>query len=100
MQWAGECIQDEVATLRGITCLIGNILKQLPPVIALAALAMVIMAGIRLVSAGADPKAYASAMQTFQWAVIGLILLSGAWLILILIERFTGAPVTQFGIPQ
>ena len=51
---------------------------------------MVIMAGIRLVSAGADSKAYASAMQTFQWAVIGLILLSGAWLILILIDRLTG----------
>ena len=99
MQWAGECIQDEVATLRGITCLISNLLRPLPAIIALAALAMVIMAGIRLVSAGADPKAYASAMQTFQWAVIGLILLSGAWLILILIERTTGAPVTQFGLP-
>lgn len=99
MQWAGECIQDEVATLRGITCLIGNLLRPLPAIIALAALAMVIMAGIRLVSAGADPKAYASAMQTFQWAIIGLILLSGAWLILILIERLTGAPITQFGLP-
>jgi len=99
MQWAGECIQDEVATLHGITCLIGNLLRPLPAIIALAALAMVIMAGIRLVSAGADSKAYASAMQTFQWAVIGLILLSGAWLILILIERLTGAPVTQFGLP-
>ena len=99
MQWAGECIQDEVATLHGITCLISNLLRPLPAIIALAALAMVIMAGIRLVSAGADPKAYASAMQTFQWAVIGLILLSGAWLILILIERLTGAPITQFGLP-
>ena len=91
--------EGAVATLGGIVCIIKNILYQLPYVIALAALAMVIMAGIRLVSAGADPKAYASAMQTFQWAVIGLILLSGAWLILILIERFTGAPVTQFGLP-
>ncbi len=99
MPWSGECIQDEVATLKGITCLIGNLLRPLPAIIALAALAMVIMAGIRLVSAGADPKAYASAWQTFQWAIIGLILLSGAWLILILIERLTGAPVTQFGLP-
>lgn len=97
---AAGCAQQDVVTLGGITCIVKNLLYQIPYVIALAALAMVIMAGIRLVSAGADPKAYASAMQTFQWAVIGLILLSGAWLILVLIERFTGAPVTQFGIPQ
>ena len=99
MQWGAECQQEGVATLGGIVCVIRNLLTPLPAIIALAALAMVIMAGIRLVSAGADPKAYASAMQTFQWAVIGLILLSGAWLILILIERLTGAPITQFGLP-
>ena len=100
MQWTEECVQDGVATLGGIVCVIRNLLTPLPAIIALAALAMVIMAGIRLVNAGADPKAYASAFSTFQWAIIGLILLSGAWLILVLIERFTGAPITQFGLPQ
>ena len=60
---------------------------------------MIIWAGIRIINSGADPKAYASAMATMQYAIIGIILLSGAWLILVLIERFTGAPVTQFGIP-
>ena len=99
MDWSAECVQDGVATLLGITCVIKNLLGPLPGIIALAALAMVIMSGIQLINAGGDPKAYASSMQTFQWAVIGLILLSGAWLVLVLIERFTGAPVTQFGIP-
>lgn len=99
MQWTEQCVQDGVATLGGIVCLIGNLLRPLPAIIALAALAMVIMAGIKLINAGADPKAYASAWSTFQWAIIGLILLSGAWLILVLIERLTGAPVTQFGLP-
>ena len=99
MEWTGQCVQDEVATLGGIVCLVKNLLFQLPFVIVLAALAMVIMSGIRLVTAGADPKAYSSAFSTFQWAVIGLIFLSGAWLILVLIERFTGAPITQFGLP-
>lgn len=99
MQWTEKCVQEGVATLGGIVCLIRNLLTPLPAIIALAALAMVIMAGIKLVSAGADPKAYASALSTFQWAIIGLILLSGAWLILVLIERLTGASVTQFGLP-
>lgn len=100
MTWTADCVQDGVATLGGIVCVIKNIIAPLPGVIALAALAMVILAGIRLVMAGADPKAYASAWSTFQWALIGLLLLSGSWLVLIIIERLTGAPVTQFGIPQ
>lgn len=92
-------MQEGVATLLGITCVIKNLLSPLPAIIALAALIMVIFSGIRLVNAGADPKAYSSAISTFQYAIIGLILLSGAWLILVIIERFTGAPVTQFGTP-
>lgn len=100
MPWAPECSQQGVATLIGITCIIRNLLKPLPPIIALAALGMVIWSGIRIINSGADPKAYASAMATLQYAIVGIVLLSGAWLILVLIERFTGAPVTQFGIPQ
>lgn len=99
MPWAPECVEQGVATLIGITCIIRNLLKPLPALIALAALGMVIYAGIRIISAGADPKAYASALATLQYAIIGIILLSGAWLILVLIERFTGAPVTTFGLP-
>ena len=100
MPWSAECVEQGVATLLGITCIVKNLLRPLPAIIALAALGMVIWAGIRVISAGPDPKAYASAMATLQYAVIGLILLSGAWLILVIIERRTGAPVTQFGIPQ
>lgn len=99
-EFSGECIKDGVATIRGITCLIGNIISPLPAIIALAAVAMIIMAGIRLVSAGSDPKAVSSAWQTFTWAIIGLILLSVAWLVLVIIENLTGAPVTEFGFPN
>ncbi len=97
--FSGPCQEQGVATIVGITCVIKNILNPLPAIIALAALAMVIWAGIQIINSGADPKAYASAMATMQYAIIGIILLSSAWLILVLIERFTGAPVTQFGIP-
>ncbi len=99
MPWAPECSLQGVATLIGITCIIRNLLKPFPVIIALAALGMVIWAGIRLINSGADPKEYASAIATFQYAIIGIALLSGAWLVLVLIERFTGAPVTTFGIP-
>jgi len=98
--WANDCVAgpgNDVATIRGLACVIENLLKPLPALIALAALIMLILSGIRLTLSGSDPKAMASAWQTFTWAIIGIILLAGAWLILIAIEKFTGAPVTNFG---
>ncbi|HCQ31687.1 TPA: hypothetical protein DIU27_04895 [Candidatus Collierbacteria bacterium] len=88
----------EVATIQGITCLLKNVLQPLPALLALVAVGIIIMAGIRLTTAGSDPKAVASAWSMFTWAVIGLILLAVVWLALVLIENFTGAKVTQFGI--
>ncbi len=99
--WTGPCVTElDVATIRGIVCLIQNIITPLPAIIILAALGMVIFAGVKIINSGDDPKALASAWQTMTWAVLGIILLSAIWLAFVAIEKFTGAPVTQFGIPQ
>lgn len=102
--FTSECLGTgegaDVATLNGITCLIGNLISPLPVIIALAAVIMIIIAGIRLTAAGSDPKAVSSAWQTFTWAIIGLVLLSVAWLVLVIIENVTGAKVTEFGFPS
>jgi len=90
----------DVVTIRGITCIIKNILKPIPSLIALTAFGMLLVGGVKIMTAGSDPKAYASGMQTIMWAVIGIILLSVVWLILVTIEKFTGAKVTNFGIPK
>lgn len=89
----------DVASINGITCLIQNILSPVPALMALVAIGMLILAGIRLMTAGAEPKAIASAWSMFTWAIIGLVLLAGVWLVLVIIENFTGAPVTKFGLP-
>ncbi len=57
---------------------------------------MIIIAGIRIMTAGNDPKALDAAWKTFAWAVIGIILLAGSWFIIIAIQKFTGANVTEF----
>lgn len=111
--WTGDCVkympmtglpngdtETPVATLRGITCLVKNFLNPFPALIVLAALCMVIFAGYKIVSAGADPKAMASGMQTLTYAVIGIVLLSGVWLIFVTIKQITGVDVTQFGLPN
>ncbi len=93
--WTGDCVSDGVATIQGLTCVLKNVISPLPALIALAAVGMIIMAGLRIINAGSDPKALAGAWSSFTYAIIGLILLSAVWLILILIKNFTGADVTN-----
>ena len=96
--WTSECVTTEgVATIQGIGCVIENLLNPIPALVALAALIMLIISGIRLMFAGSDPKAFAAAWKTFTWAIVGIILLAGAWLIIVAIEKFTGAKVTELG---
>jgi len=95
----GTNIAEDVATIRGIECVVFNLLRMIPSVLALVAVGMIIMAGVRLMTAGADPKAWAAAWQQLTWAVVGLILLAGVWLVLVAIQTFTGAEVTNFGFP-
>ncbi len=61
-------------------------------------LIMLIWAGIRYLTSGGDSKALASAGQTITWALLGILFLVIAWLVVRLIEAFTGVPVTQFCI--
>ncbi len=95
---AKGCAESGVATIKGVECLFQNLISPIPALLALVAVGMIIMAGIRLLTAGADPKAVASAWSTFTWAVIGLILLSAAWLIIVLIGKYTGADITTFRV--
>lgn len=95
------CAKDGVVTIKGIECLIQNFLSPLPTLIALSAVGMIIFAGIKIVNAGADPKAYAAGWNTFTYALIGLILLSVVWLAIVLIKTYTGAPdIMNFGLPN
>lgn len=98
-QWEAKgCAQDGVATIKGLECIFSNLISPVPALLALVAVGMIIYAGIRLLTAGSDPKAYAAAWSTLTWAVIGLILLSGAWLVILIIGRFTGADLSTFTI--
>jgi hypothetical protein len=97
--WGSDCVSPEgVATIKGVECLFQNIISPIPALLALVAVGMIVIAGIRLLTAGGDPKAVAAAWSTFTWAVIGLILLAAAWLVIVLIERFTGANISTFKI--
>lgn len=93
--WDASCQRDGVATLLGIKCVLTNVIASLAPLILLAAVFMVILGGLRFVLAGNDPKKFAAGKQTMTYAIVGIIGLGLAWLLLVIIEQLTGAPVTQ-----
>lgn len=100
--WGGSSVggvdASDVATIQGIECLIQNLISPLPGIIALCSVGLMIYAGFRIITAGSDAKALQSAWSTFTWAAIGLILIAVVWVVLVLIENFTGVQVTKFGL--
>ncbi len=61
-------------------------------------LIMLIMAGFKYLTSGGEPKAVSAAHQTFMWALLGIFFMAVAWIILLLIEQFTGVDVTTFNV--
>ena len=64
----------------------------------IATLVVLIWAGFKYLTSGGEPKAVQAAHHTATWALLGILLLAIAWLILQLIENFTGLKVTVFDI--
>ena len=60
---------------------------------------MLIIGGFKYLTAGDNPQAKESAQKTITSALLGLALLIGAWLIITLLEKFTGLKLTVFEIP-
>ena len=59
---------------------------------------ILLLAGIKFITSGGEPKALASASQAITWALLGILWLILAWLILQLIGVFTGVDVLNFCI--
>lgn len=104
-QWTNECVGPteetrDVATIQGIGCVIQNLTRFIFPLIIIGAVIMIIYAGIQIVAGADNPKQVAQGKQTLLYAIIGVIGIAAAWIILVLIEVFTGAPVTELNIGQ
>lgn len=92
---------DRPAQIGDIVIVIGNIIRILTPIAAVAFLAMLIYGGFQLMMSGGDPKAAAGARNTFTFAILGIILVVVVWLLLLLIGRVTGVQdITRVEIPE
>lgn len=63
-----------------------------------ALLIVLVVGAIKFLISGGEPKQIQGASQTVTWAILGIIFLALIWLILKLIQAFTGVPVTDFCI--
>ncbi len=81
---------------------IEDLIKQLVRVsvsLAFVALFVILLwGGIKYLTSGGEPKSLQSATQTITWGLLGTLFLIIAWLVLKLIEAFTGVQVTGFDI--
>lgn len=89
----------DAAGLRQIEQVFENILSVVVGLGFIALFVMLVWAGIRYLTSGGEPKTIQQAHHTVTWAFLGVIFMALAWLILQLIQAFTGGiPVTFFNI--
>lgn len=78
--------------------MVGNLVSVIVGLGFVATLVMLIMAGFKYLTSGGEPKAIQAAHQTATWALLGILFMAVAWLILQLVQAFTGINVTIFNI--
>lgn len=86
----------DVAQLQDLSCYFGNILEAMIPLIGIISFVMILAGGFKILTSAGDSKGLAGGKQTITLAVVGIILAVLSWLVLVLVENITGAPVTEF----
>lgn len=92
--------QNDVATLKGLEGVFENVVQIVLGLAGIVLFIMIIVGGFKYITAGGDPKGMEGAKKTLTYAIGGMVFLALGFLILRLIEQFTGVTVTQFRIFQ
>ena len=89
---------DKAASLKDLEVVFGNLITVIMALVGIILFILLVSGGFRYLTAGGDPKAVEAAQKTLTYAIIGVVVVACAFLILRLIENFTGVPVTFFKI--
>ena len=96
--WSESAKSGGPATVKDLEVVFARIVSIIASAAGLAALAMLIIGGFRFLTSGGDPKATEAAKNTMTHAILGIVLLIASWLVLVLLEKFTGVGLTKFVI--
>lgn len=88
----------DVATIQSLIPLFKNTINGITAFAGVVLFAIVVMSGFTFLFSGGDAKKLEKAKNSFTSAIIGLLVIVCAYLILKLIETFTGAKVTEFNL--
>lgn len=106
-QWGNtgiNCIQTiggvDIPTFKCFEAVFSRILSVIVSLGVLALFIMLVIGGFKYLTSGGDQKKTASAQQTMTYAVLGIVLMTVAFLIFKIIEVFTGVNITTFTIQQ
>lgn len=81
-------------------CVFGNLTNTLLGLAGIALFIMLLIGGFKYLTAGGNPKNIEAAKMTLTYAILGVIATASVFLVLRLIEAFTGANVTNFVITR
>lgn len=85
--------------LQALECIFGVILNLVVRFAGIALFLMLVIGGFKYLTSGGNPEETGKAAKTITTAILGLVLLLGAWLIILLIQEITGIELTKFVIP-
>lgn len=88
------------AQLSQLEDVFGNVVTSLLALGGIILFLMLLSGGFKYLTSGGDPKATETAQKTLTYAIGGLVLLAGSYMILRIISDFTGADVTNFVITR
>lgn len=90
--------QIDAAGLPQIEYLFARVVCTTVPLAFIAMLVMLVIAGVKYLTSGGEAKAIQAAHFTVTWGLLGVLFMAIAWLILQLIQSFTGIQITTFSV--
>ena len=89
----------DVATIQCLEDLFVSLVKAVTAFGGVALFLMLLVGGFNFLFSGGDPKKLEQARGTITQAIVGIVIMSLAYLILLTIQTFTGVQVTEFSVP-
>ena len=97
--WSNVANPENPAQIQDLEVLFARAVKFAAWGAGIGLFVMIVMGGIKLITSHGDPQAAASARQTITFAVVGLLVIVGGWLVLFLLGKVLGINLLQFTIP-
>lgn len=89
----------DVATIQSLQTLFGNAVRAVVSLAGIALFVMLVIGGYNFLFSTGDQKKLEQARGTITNAVLGLVIIVAGYIIMRVIEIFTGVNVTKFTIP-